>query len=130
MDGSQGRPDGQKNVLGGKLEACSHDPVTGFFRDGYCNTGPQDRGLHTVCAVMTDSFLSYSKSVGNDLSTPMPDFGFAGLKDGDQWCLCAGRWEQARQAGHAPKVRLRATNMGTLAVCSLDDLKAHAIDLM
>ena len=103
MDGSQGRPDGQKNVLGGKLEACSHDPVTGFFRDGCCNTGPQDRGLHTVCAVMTDSFLSYSKSVGNDLSTPMPDFGFAGLKDGDQWCLCAGRWEQARQAGHAPK---------------------------
>mgnify|MGYP005677395637 FL=1 len=130
MDGSQGRPDGQKNVLGGKLEACSHDPVTGFFRDGCCNTGPQDRGLHTVCAVMTDSFLSYSKSVGNDLSTPMPDFGFAGLKDGDQWCLCAGRWEQARQAGHAPKVRLQATNMGTLAVCSLDDLKAHAIDLM
>ena len=130
MDGSQGRPDGQKNVLGGKLEACSHDPVTGFFRDGCCNTGPQDRGLHTVCAVMTDSFLSYSKSVGNDLSTPMPDFGFAGLKDGDQWCLCAGRWEQARQAGHAPNVRLQATNMVTLAVCSLDDLKAHAIDLM
>ena len=130
MEGSQGRPDGQKNVLGGKLEACSHDPVTGFFRDGCCNTGPQDRGLHTVCAVMTDSFLSYSKSVGNDLSTPMLDFGFAGLKDGDQWCLCAGRWEQARQAGYAPKVRLQATNMVTLAVCSLDDLKAHAIDLM
>ncbi len=130
MDGSQGRPNEQKNVLGGKLEACSHDPVTGFFRDGCCNTGPQDRSLHTVCAVMTDSFLSYSKSVGNDLSTPMPDFGFAGLKDGDQWCLCAGRWEQARQAGYAPKVRLQATNMVTLAVCSLDDLKAHAIDLM
>ncbi|MCH1483164.1 MAG: DUF2237 domain-containing protein [Alphaproteobacteria bacterium] len=130
MDGSQGRPDGQKNVLGGRLESCSHDPVTGFFRDGCCNTGPQDSGLHTVCAVMSDSFLGYSKSVGNDLSTPMPDFGFAGLKDGDQWCLCAARWEQARQAGHAPKVRLQATNMVTLAVCSLDDLKAHAIDLM
>ena len=130
MDGSQGRPDGQKNVLGGRLDHCSHDPVTGFFRDGCCHTGPQDRGLHTVCAVMTDDFLSYSKSVGNDLSTPMPDFGFPGLKAGDQWCLCAGRWEQARQAGHAPKARLQATNMVTLAVCGLDELKAHAIDLM
>ena len=130
MDGSQGRPDGQKNVLGGKLDACSHDPITGFFRDGCCNTGPQDRGLHTVCAVMTDAFLDYSKSVGNDLSTPALDFGFSGLKQGDQWCLCAGRWEQARQAGHAPKVRLQATNMVALAVCDLEDLKAHAIDLM
>ena len=130
MDGSRGRPDGQKNVLGGRLDPCSHDPVTGFFRDGCCHTGPQDRGLHTVCAVMTDDFLSYSKSVGNDLSTPMPDFGFPGLKAGDQWCLCAGRWQQARQAGHAPKVRLQATNMVTLAVCGLDELKAHAIDLM
>ena len=130
MDGSQGRPDGQKNVLGGRLDACSHDPITGFFRDGCCNTGPQDRGLHTVCAVMTDAFLDYSKSVGNDLSTPALDFGFPGLKQGDQWCLCAGRWEQARQAGKAPKVRLQATNMVTLAVCDLEELKAHAIDLM
>ena len=91
MDGSQGRPEGQKNVLGGALQSCSHDPLTGFFRDGCCNTGPHDQGLHTVCAIMTDAFLEFSKSVGNDLSTPMPQFGFPGLKDGDQWCLCAGR---------------------------------------
>ncbi|MEC7210749.1 MAG: DUF2237 domain-containing protein [Pseudomonadota bacterium] len=129
MDGSQGRPEGQKNVLGGRLQGCSQDPLTGFFRDGCCNTGPQDQGLHTVCAVMTDDFLAFSKSVGNDLSTPMPQFGFPGLKDGDQWCLCAGRWEQAREAGRAPRVRLQATNRMTLAVCKLEDLKAHAIDL-
>ena len=130
MDGSQERPVGQQNVLGGRLDSCSHDPVTGFFREGCCHTGPQDHGLHTVCAIMTDDFLFYSKSVGNELSTPMHDFGFPGLKAGDQWCLCAGRWEQARQAGHAPKVRLQATNIATLTVCHLDHLKAHAIDLM
>lgn len=129
MDGTQGRPEGQMNVLGGALTSCSHDPLTGFFRDGCCHTGPQDQGLHTVCAIMTEDFLRYSKSVGNDLSTPMPQFGFDGLKPGDQWCLCAGRWEQARAAGHAPQVRLQATNQATLAVCRLADLKAHAIDM-
>lgn len=129
MDGSQGRPEGQKNVLGGTLQSCSEDPVTGFFRDGCCHTGPQDRGLHTVCAVITEEFLDFSKSVGNDLSTPMPQFGFPGLKDGNHWCLCAARWEQAREAGKAPKVRLLATNRVTLAVCRIEDLKAHAIDL-
>ena len=129
MDGSGGRPNGQLNVLGGPLASCSQDPVTGFFRDGCCNTGPADQGLHTVCAVMTDEFLAYSKAAGNDLSTPMPDYGFPGLKAGDQWCLCAGRWEQARQNGKAPRIRLAATNKASLLVCELDDLKAHAIDL-
>ena len=119
----------QKNVLGGDLEACSLDPVTGFYRDGCCNTGPGDIGTHTVCSIMTDEFLEFSKAAGNDLSTPRPEFGFVGLNDGDQWCLCAARWEQARQAGKAPKIRLAATNQATLAVCRLDDLKMHAIDL-
>ena len=129
MDGGSGRPEGQKNVLGQTLISCSHDPVTGFFRDGCCHTGPQDQGLHTVCAIMTDEFLAFSKKAGNDLSTPMPQFGFPGLRDGDQWCLCATRWEQARQAGCAPRARLSATNIVALQICSLDDLKAHAIDL-
>ena len=129
MDGGNGRPEGQKNVLGQALVSCSHDPVTGFFRDGCCHTGPQDQGVHTVCAIMTDDFLAFSKKAGNDLSTPMPQFGFLGLRHGDQWCLCAARWEQARQAGRAPKVRLAATNIVTLHICSLDDLKAHAVDL-
>ena len=129
MDGGNGRPEGQKNVLGQALVSCSHDPVTGFFRDGCCHTGPQDQGVHTVCAIMTDEFLAFSKKAGNDLSTPMPQFGFPGLRHGDQWCLCATRWEQARQAGCAPKVRLTATNIVTLHICSLDDLKAHAVDL-
>lgn len=129
MDGGGGRPEGQKNVIGGPLASCSHDPIAGFFRDGCCHTGPQDQGLHTVCAIMSDEFLAFSSKAGNDLSTPMPQFGFDGLKDGDQWCLCAARWEQARAAGCAPKVRLAATNMVTLAVCNLEDLKAHAVDL-
>ena len=130
MDGSSGRPGGgQLNVLGGPLVACSHDPITGFFRDGCCNTGPTDQGLHTVCAIMNDAFLAYSKAVGNDLSTPLPDFGFPGLKVGDRWCLCAARWEQARLAGKAPGVVLAATNRASLMLCQLDDLKAHAIDL-
>jgi len=129
MDGSQRRSEAQLNVLGGPLASCSHDPVTGFFRDGSCNTGPLDQGLHTVCAIMTEEFLEFSKAAGNDLSTPRLEFGFAGLKAGDQWCLCAARWEQALQAGHAPKIRLASTNQASLAVCNLDDLKAHAIDL-
>ena len=116
------------NVLGGALEPCSTDPVTGFFRDGCCNTGPTDRGVHTVCAVMTAEFLEFSKSRGNDLSTPMPQYGFPGLKPGDQWCLCAARWQEALLAGKAPKVNLRATHVATLDICALDDLKAHAAE--
>mgnify|MGYP001452420654 CR=1 FL=1 len=129
MDGTGGNPRGQMNVLGDPITGCSQNPITGFFRDGCCNTGPSDKGLHTVCAVMTDDFLTFSKAAGNDLSTPQPEFGFPGLKAGDQWCLCAARWEQARLAGKAPKIRLSATNKATLAICKLDDLKAHAIDL-
>ena len=129
MEGNQRRPDAQLNVLGDPLTSCSHDPLTGFCRDGCCNTGPLDQGMHTVCAIVTDEFLEFSKAAGNDLSTPCPEFGFVGLNDGDQWCLCAARWEQARQAGKAPKIRLAATNQASLAVCRLDDLKMHAIDL-
>ncbi|MEC7246029.1 MAG: DUF2237 domain-containing protein [Pseudomonadota bacterium] len=129
MDGENFHENYQRNVLGGRLQSCSSSPMTGFFRDGCCHTGPQDVGSHTVCAVMTDAFLAFSLAAGNDLSTPRPEFDFPGLKAGDRWCLCAARWEQARQAGHAPKIRLASTNQASLAVCNLDDLKAHAIDL-
>jgi len=118
-----------KNVLGGTLEDCSHDPLTGFYRDGCCNTGPQDLGIHTVCAVMTDDFLAYTKAQGNDLSTPRPEFGFAGLKAGDSWCLCAGRWYEAYRAGKAPRVRLNACHEETLAIVPMEALKEHALDL-
>ena len=128
MDGENFNNSPQKNVLGGQLIGCSVAPMTGFYRDGCCHTGPEDRGLHTVCALMDDEFLNFSKAQGNDLSTPRPEFGFAGLKAGDYWCLCAGRWEEARLAGKAPKIRLSATNQLTLAICELDDLKAHALD--
>ncbi|MCC6919444.1 MAG: DUF2237 domain-containing protein [Alphaproteobacteria bacterium] len=117
------------NVLGGPLAACGTDPVTGFFRDGCCNTGPSDQGVHTVCAVMTAEFLAYSKSVGNDLSTAAPEYGFPGLKPGDRWCLCAARWVQAYEAGAAPRLVLAATHRLTLHYAPLDILKAHAIDL-
>ncbi|MFW5835111.1 MAG: DUF2237 family protein [Pseudomonadota bacterium] len=117
------------NVLGEPLEGCSRDPLTGFYRDGCCNTGPEDRGCHTVCAVMTGAFLAFSRSRGNDLSTPRPEFGFAGLRPGDRWCLCAARWQEALDAGQAPRVLLRSTHRRTLEICRLDDLKAHAIDL-
>ena len=116
------------NVLGEALETCSESPKTGFFRDGFCNTCDADQGSHTVCAIMTAEFLAFSKYVGNDLSTPRPEYGFAGLKPGDHWCLCAGRWEQARQAGAAPNVVLAATNMASLNICDLDQLKSLAID--
>lgn len=119
-----------RNVLGGTLQMCSAQPVTGFFRDGCCNTGPSDLGSHTVCAVMTDDFLAYSKNAGNDLSTPMPEYGFPGLKAGDRWCLCAPRWQQAFAAGQPPKVVLTATHEGALEHCELADLKRHAVDLM
>ena len=115
-----------RNVLGGELKPCSMDPVTGFFRNGCCETGPHDVGLHTVCAVMTDAFLAFSQSVGNDLSTPRPDLGFAGLKAGDRWCLCAPRWKEALDAGVAPPVVLASTHEETLAITPLGILKDHA----
>lgn len=114
------------NVLGGVLEPCSTRPVTGFYRDGCCNTGSDDIGLHTVCVVMTAEFLVFSKSRGNDLSTPMPQYSFAGLQPGDRWCLCASRWKEAFDAGAAPQVVLEATHAVTLHVVSLGDLKQHA----
>jgi uncharacterized protein (DUF2237 family) len=114
------------NVLGGKLESCSTAPMTGFFRDGHCNTCSEDQGSHTVCALMTAEFLAYSKYVGNDLSTPRPEFGFDGLKPGDHWCLCAGRFLQAHDEGCAPKVRLEATHARALDIVPIDVLKQHA----
>ncbi len=118
-----------RNVLGEKLESCSLAPVTGFFRNGCCDTSAEDVGSHTVCAVMTAEFLAFSKSRGNDLSTPMPHFGFAGLKPGDRWCLCAPRWQEAFVAGQEPRVVLRATHEGALQYCTLADLKRYAVDL-
>jgi uncharacterized protein len=117
------------NVLGGVLEACSINPMTGFLRNGCCDTNRDDIGSHTVCAVMTADFLAFSKATGNDLSTPMPDYGFPGLKPGDRWCLCAPRWQEALQAKKAPRVVLRATEASALDYCALADLKRHAIDL-
>lgn len=116
------------NVLGGPLADCSRDPLTGFYRNGCCDTGPEDRGLHTVCAVMTAEFLALSKYLGNDLSTPRPEFGFAGLKPGDQWCLCAGRFLQAHEEGAAPAIRLEATHLRTLDVVPLSVLRLYATD--
>jgi len=116
------------NVLGTPLQTCSTDPLTGFYRDGCCSTGGDDAGGHVVCARVTAEFLEFSKAAGNDLSTPRPEFGFAGLKPGDQWCLCASRWAEAFEAGMAPPVVLAATHMRALEWCSLDDLRAHAID--
>ena len=117
------------NVLGEKLETCGTDPETGFYRDGCCNTGPDDHGSHTVCAVVTDEFLAFSKARGNDLSTPVSAFGFQGLKAGDNWCLCAARWHEAFEAGSAPRVRLRATHQLALEHCALENLKTHGVDL-
>lgn len=115
----------QTNVLGGTLQPCSSAPVTGFFRDGHCRTCNEDRGSHTVCAVMTAEFLAWSKYVGNDLSTPRPEFRFAGLKPGDHWCLCAGRFLQAHEEGCAPQVRLAATNERALEVVPLEVLQRY-----
>ncbi|MGH6866798.1 MAG: DUF2237 family protein [Methyloceanibacter sp.] len=120
---------GQRNVYGEPLQSCSERPVTGFFRTGCCHTGPEDLGLHTVCVEVTTEFLAFSKSRGNDLSTPHPDFGFPGLKPGDRWCLCAARWREALEAGQAPRVILGSTHEATLQVVALEDLKRHAIDL-
>ncbi len=118
-----------RNVLGGQLDTCSVQPMTGFFRNGCCETGPEDIGSHTVCTVMTAAFLEFSRDAGNDLSTPRPEYGFAGLKPGDRWCLCAPRWQEALEAGAAPRVVLRATEMGALQFCALADLKRFAVDL-
>jgi uncharacterized protein (DUF2237 family) len=116
-----------RNVLGGELQPCSLDPVTGFYRNGCCETGPHDLGLHTVCAVMTEAFLSFSQSMGNDLSTPQPAAQFPGLKPGDRWCLCAPRWKEALDAGLAPPVVLECTHEETLAIVPLGVLKDHAV---
>ncbi len=116
------------NVLGDRLEPCSADPMTGFFRNGACDTCDQDQGSHTVCAVMTAEFLAYSKYVGNDLSTPMPAYGFPGLKPGDRWCLCASRFLQAHDEGCAPKVNLAATHLRALQIVPLDVLEQYAFD--
>lgn len=117
-----------RNVLGGELEPCSRNPVTGFFRNGCCETGPDDLGLHTVCAVMTAEFLDYSRSMGNDLSTPQPAYHFPGLKPGDRWCLCAPRWKEALDDGQAPPLVLAATHEETLAIVTLGVLEDYAAD--
>ena len=119
----------QRNVLGGPLGRCSDKPLTGFFRDGCCNTSEEDLGSHTICVVLTAQFLQFSKVRGNDLSTPRPEFDFPGLNPGDRWCLCAARWREAFLAGMAPQVVLNACNEMALEIVSLDDLKRFAIDL-
>jgi uncharacterized protein len=124
----EGEPE-QLNVFGEPLQPCSTDPMTGFFRDGFCSAGPEDIGRHTVCSVMTAEFLAFSKSRGNDLSTPMPQYNFPGLHPGDRWCLVALRWAEAFAAGQAPRVVLQATNQTALRVVRLEDLKKHAADL-
>ena len=118
----------ENNVLGQPLMSCSEDPLTGFYRDGSCRTGPEDRGSHTVCARMTQEFLEFSKARGNDLMTPRPEFEFPGLKPGDFWCLCALRWREAWEESCAPQVKLSATHESVLKVVQLEALQAHAID--
>ncbi|MEM9543617.1 MAG: DUF2237 domain-containing protein [Cyanobacteria bacterium P01_E01_bin.42] len=116
-----------KNVLGTPLECCCTSPMTGFYRDGYCQTGEQDYGSHVVCAQMTPAFLEFTKARGNDLSTPVPAYQFPGLKAGDRWCLCASRWQEAFEIGVAPPVNLAATHVRALEVIALEDLKKHAV---
>ena len=117
------------NVLGAPLAPCSIDPMTGFYRDGCCSTGPEDVGRHVVCAEVTAEFLAYSRARGNDLVTSRPEFGFPGLKPGDRWCLCADRWREALEAGVAPPIVLRSTHQHALRHVDLEDLKSHALDL-
>jgi len=124
-----GRPSVPRNVLGERLEVCSLNPMTGFFRDGCCDTTREDVGSNTICVVMTTEFLEFSRARGNDLSTPVPEFGFPGLKPGDRWCLCAPRWQEALQAHRAPRVVMRATHEGALRHCALADLKRNALDI-
>jgi uncharacterized protein (DUF2237 family) len=116
------------NVLGGPLQPCSFEPLTGFFRDGCCHTGPGDHGLHTVCIEATADFLRFSQEEGNDLSTPVPEYEFPGLKPGDHWCLCVTRWAEALEAGCAPRVVLAATHLSALEYVELEDLQDHAVD--
>jgi uncharacterized protein len=118
-----------RNVLGGPLDSCGDDPVTGFYRDGCCNTGPEDLGSHTVCAVVSAQFLAHQREVGNDLSTPRPEYGFAGLQPGDRWCVCAARWQQAYDDGAPAPVVLAATHERALEVVSLEALQEHAVDV-
>ena len=120
--------DPSTNVLGDELQPCSTDPVTGFFRNGCCDTSEADHGSHTVCAVMTEEFLAFSKAMGNDLSTPRPEFGFEGLKAGDRWCICAARFLEAYEAGQAPRVKLTATHKRALEVVPLDALRERALE--
>jgi uncharacterized protein (DUF2237 family) len=117
----------ERNVLGGPLASCSREPLTGFFRDGCCRTGPDDLGVHTVCAVMTEAFLEFTVAAGNDLVTPQPQWGFPGLLPGDRWCLCAARWLEAAKAGQAPLVVLEATHAKSLAIVPLELLERHAV---
>ncbi len=114
-----------KNVLGTELQSCCIDPISGYYRDGYCNTGVNDYGVHTVCAIMTQEFLAYTSSCGNDLSTPKPAYGFPGLKPGDGWCLCVSRWKEAMDKGIAPSVILEGCHEKSLNVVSLEDLQKH-----
>ncbi len=116
------------NVLGTPLQPCSFEPLTGFYRDGCCHTGPGDHGLHTVCVQVSTEFLRFSQAAGNDLSTPMPEYGFPGLQPGDQWCLCVSRWQEAFEAGAAPSVVLAATHISALEFVDLKDLQRHALD--
>jgi uncharacterized protein len=125
----QQQMDAAVNVFGEAIETCSENPVTGFFRDGCCNTSDDDLGSHTVCVQVTQDFLEFSRFRGNDLSTPRPEFGFAGLKPGDRWCLCAARWKEAHEAGMAPRVYLRSTHKRALEIVSLRDMRAFAVDL-
>ena len=119
----------QKNVFGEEIETCCESPITGFFRDGFCHTDDTDEGVHTVCVSMTEDFLEFSKSKGNDLSTPRPEFNFPGLKEGDGWCLCAERWVEAYEVSMAPKLYIKRTNLRTLDIVPLEILKKFAIDL-
>jgi uncharacterized protein len=118
-----------RNVLGGELESCGTDPLTGFYRDGCCNTGEEDLGSHTVCAVVTTEFLAHQQKAGNDLVTPRPEFGFPGLRPGDRWCVCASRWQEAYDAGVAPPVVLAATHARAVDDVSLEALREHAVDV-
>jgi uncharacterized protein (DUF2237 family) len=129
MSCEAGAVEGERNVLGGELEPCGTDPVTGFFRDGCCSTGPQDLGSHTVCAVVTAEFLEHQRSVGNDLVRPRPEYAFPGLRPGDRWCVVAVRWLQAYQDGVAAPVVLAATNERATDVVPLEVLRAHAVDV-
>jgi uncharacterized protein (DUF2237 family) len=119
----------ERNVLGGELEPCGFDPVTGFYRDGCCNTGPEDRGSHTICAVVTSEFLDHQRGIGNDLSTPMPHFGFAGLTPGDRWCVTAANWLRAHIDGSAAHVVLASTHERALEIVPLNILREHAVDV-